>query len=110
VSPRRDAVPVDARAASCRPNRFIAFEHATKIGTRESFGPGMTLAAAALTTDGSESLATDTSGNPASFFAAQTSQLAAPAMAIRYVDRACDSICNRLRCFMCEPPCQAGRS
>ena len=40
----------------------MALEHACQIGTRESFGPGMTLAAAALTTDGSESLATDTTG------------------------------------------------
>ena len=40
----------------------MALEHASQIGTRESFGPGMTLAAAALTTDGSESLAMDTTG------------------------------------------------
>ena len=40
----------------------MALEHACQIGTRESFGPGMTLAAAALTTDGSESLAMDTTG------------------------------------------------
>ena len=40
----------------------MAFEHARQIGTREPFEPGMTLAAAALTTDGSESLAMDTNG------------------------------------------------
>ena len=40
----------------------MALENAGQIGTRESFGPGMTLAAAVLTTDGSESLAMDTTG------------------------------------------------
>ena len=63
VSPRRDAVPDDARIIACWPNRSIAFEHAPEIGTRNRFGPGMKLAAIALTTDGSESLATDTSGS-----------------------------------------------
>ena len=37
VSPRRDAVPDDARIIACWPNRSIAFEHAPEIGTRESF-------------------------------------------------------------------------
>ena len=37
VSPRRDAVPDDARNRPCLPNRLIAFEHAAQIGTRESF-------------------------------------------------------------------------
>ena len=37
VSPRRDAVPDDARDTSCLLNHFIAFEHAEQIGTRESF-------------------------------------------------------------------------
>ena len=62
MSPRRDAVPDDARVTPCLPSRPMALEHARQIGTRESFGPGMTLAAAALTTDGSESLAMDTTG------------------------------------------------
>ena len=37
LSPRRDAVPDDARNTSCLLNHFIAFEHAEQIGTRESF-------------------------------------------------------------------------
>ena len=36
MSPRRDAVPDDARVARCPPNPTIAFEHAIQIGTRES--------------------------------------------------------------------------
>ena len=36
VSPRRDAVPDDARVARCSPNPTIVFEHAIQIGTRES--------------------------------------------------------------------------
>ena len=37
VSPRRDAVPDDARTAACLPNPLIAFEHAHQMGTWESF-------------------------------------------------------------------------
>ena len=63
VSPRRDAVSDDACSVPCLPGRPMALEYAGQTGTRESFEPGLTLVAAVLTTEGSESLAMDTTGN-----------------------------------------------
>ena len=40
TSPRRDAVPDDARGPTCLPNRPVAFEHAVEIGTREPIWTG----------------------------------------------------------------------
>ena len=67
VSPRRDAVPDDARAlTSCRIDLSRSSTQVrSALGNR--IGPGMKLAAAAPTTDGSESLATDISGDHGSF-------------------------------------------
>jgi len=62
MSPRRDAVPDDARPPPRSPNvsRRVSTPRRWALGNRS--GPGMTLAAAAPTTNGSGSLATDTSG------------------------------------------------
>ena len=40
TSPRRDAVPDDARGPTRLPNRHVAFEHAMEIGTREPIWTG----------------------------------------------------------------------
>ena len=40
TSPRRDAVPDDARGPTRLPNRPVAFEHALEIGTREPIWTG----------------------------------------------------------------------
>ena len=59
MSRRRDAVPDDARPPPRSPNapRRLSTPRRQALGNRS--GPGMTLAAAAPTTNGSESLATD---------------------------------------------------
>ena len=62
VSPRRDAVPDDAREPACCRTSILRSSTLSRSALGNRFAPGMTLAAAALTTDGSEGLATDTCG------------------------------------------------